>query len=207
MIRLLPREEKFFDLFGDSSECVQEAARKLLAMLEDYADIERKASAILEVKRENNRIARDISDMLNKTFVTPLEREDIYALAHALDDVGSAIEEAADRMVLYKISGPTVQSLDMARSLVQATDQIRTAVASLSDVRDLKKVMEPCQAVHEWETAGDRACREGLAILFSQESSAIEVLKWREIYDYLENALDRCEDLADIIEDIVVKST
>jgi len=208
MIRLLPREEKFFDLFSASSERVLESAQKLVAMLENYANIEQQASDILDVERAGDRITHEIMDMLNKTFVTPLEREDIYALARALDDVMDAIEETADRMVLYKIPEPTPQALEMAHFLVKASDQIRMAIASLSDVRDLEKVMEPCEAIHDWERAGDRACRDGLAALFNQpDLSPIEIIKWREIYEHLEAALDNCEDVADIIEDIVVKGT
>ncbi|MGH7298466.1 MAG: DUF47 domain-containing protein [Polyangiaceae bacterium] len=201
--RILPREEKFFGLFNDLAKRVVEGAHKLLALVRDYSDIERQCRAIKDVEHEADLVTHEIIDRLNKSFVTPLEREDIRALALCLDSVVDDIEAIADCFFLYGVKKPTPQCEQMVEIIVKAVDQIQKAVESL---QNLKEVGVFTSEIKRLENMSDVVARERIGKLFSEENDIRELIRWKEIYEQLESCADRCEDVADVIEDIVVKN-
>ena len=201
-LRIIPREERFFDLFVADAANVLTGARLLEAMLRGYDDIEARAAAIRDVERAGDEITHDISRRLEKTFITPFDREDIIALTSSLDDVLDNIEEAADTFVLYRISAPTDVSIQQAAIVVRQVEQLHLALQQLRGFNDVEPFWIE---VHRLENEGDQLTRSAIADLFSNSVDPIELIKWKEIYKLLEVTIDTCERVADIIERIVVK--
>lgn len=206
-MRLLPREEKFFDLFDQVAEKVVLAAEGLEQALMDYGHLAETCERVRTLEHEADRLVHEIMDRLNKTFVTPLDREDILSLAHVMDDVLDFAESSIDRMLLYGIKGPVPYSLEMAQVLVRGAQQIRQGVTGLRDFSDLHGILDPCVRINELENQGDLLNRQALRDLFTGNHDAVTIIKWREIYDHLETAIDRCEDVADVLESIAVKNS
>ncbi|MBV9850947.1 MAG: DUF47 domain-containing protein [Armatimonadetes bacterium] len=206
-MRLLPREEKFFDLFDRLAEKVTIGAEMLEDVLRDFSQAEAAKARLRDLEHEADRLVHEVMDRLNKTFVTPLDREDIHALAHVMDDVLDYADSSLDRMLLYGIDRPIPHALEMATLLVRASQQIRQGVTGLRNFGDIRGILDPCVRINELENQCDVINRQALRALFSDGMDPITILKWREIYDRLENALDRCEDVADVLESIAVKNS
>jgi len=199
---LIPREERFFDLFVEDAANVLGGARLLEAMLRTYDDIERRAKEVRDAEHRGDEISHDIGHRLEATFVTPFDREDIHGLISALDDVLDGIEETADTFVLYRIAAPTAVAVDLSAIIVRQCEQLHEALSHLRSFRDLENYWIE---VHRLENEGDQIGRAAIAGLFDSNTDAIEIIKWRKIYNLLEDTIDRCEDVANIIERIVVK--
>ncbi len=201
-IRLIPREERFFDLFVEDAANVLGAARLLEAMLRTYDQVESRAAEIRQAEHRGDEISHDIGHRLESTFVTPFDREEIHALISGLDDVLDWIEEVADTFVLYRIEAPTSTAVQQASIIVRQCEQIHEALLHLRGFRGLDKyVIE----IHRLENEGDRIARAAIAGLFDNSADAIEIIKWRKIYNVLEETVDKCEDVANIIERITIK--
>ena len=201
-LRLIPREERFFDLFVEDAANVLGAARLLEAMLRTYDQVEMRAAEIREVEHRGDEISHDIGRRLESTFVTPFDREEIHALISGLDDVLDWIEEVADTFVLYRIEAPTATAVQQASIIVRQVEQIHEALLHLRGFRGLEKyVIE----VHRLENEGDQIARAAIAALFDSNTDAIEIIKWRKIYNVLEETVDKCEDVSNIIERITIK--
>ncbi len=201
-LRLIPREERFFDLFAEDAANVLGAARLLEAMLRTYDVVDRRAGEIRDAEHRGDEISHDIGRRLENTFVTPFDREDIHALISALDDVLDYIEEVADTFVLYRIDAPTPVAIEQAAIVVRQCEQLHEALGHLRGFKDLDKYWIE---VHRLENEGDRVARNAIAGLFEDEKDPIELIKWKEVYSLLETTIDKCEDVANIIERIVVK--
>ncbi|MCL5960843.1 MAG: DUF47 family protein [Chloroflexi bacterium] len=201
-LRLLPRDEEFFDMFERSAKNVREGAKRLLDMIERYDDPQRKFELVAESEHQGDEITHQIARKLSRTFITPLDREDIRALSSALDDIVDFAEGAAETMVLCKIDQPTPYALEMARNLVAAVDEV---VVVVSYLRELKDPAEHIIAIHALENKGDSLWREGFANLFENNVHPLTAMKWKEIYEQLEEAMDACEKVADIVEETVLK--
>lgn len=206
MVRLLPKQESFFDLFDKQVQTVNQSAQCLQALMADFREAEDAAFKIKSIEHDADEIAHEIIKHLNRTFVTPIDRDDIHALVCALDDIVDYIDSAADRMVLYEIEQPTEAAIKLSRILAEATALTVTAVRCLRDMRQPSEIREACIAINRLENQGDRANREALAKLYQMHDKPIEALKWREIYDHIETAIDKCEDVADILESTVLKN-
>jgi uncharacterized protein len=200
--RLIPREERFFDLFVEDAANVLDGARQLEAMLRTFDNPDKMAKKIRDTEHRGDEISRDIGRRLEATFVTPFDREEIHSLISNLDDILDLIEEVADTFVLYRIESPTKTSVKQAALVVQACDTIHQALSNLRGFRNLDKYVVEVRRI---ESEGDRLCRSAIAGLFDDGAKTIEVLKWREIYTLLEATIDKCEDVAEQIERIVVK--
>ena len=203
MFSLIPREVRFFDLFEQQSQHIIHAARLLCELVHDFADARAKAHAIKEIEHQGDLITHEIVKRLNTTFITPIDREDIHALATRLDDVLDFIEAAAERLVVYRIKEPTSASRAMADVIVQMTHSMDRAIKCL-------RTMDPgfhehAVEVNRLENAADTLLRDSLAALFEEQADPIEVIKWKEIYDSLEKTLDRAEDVANVLESISIK--
>ena len=203
-ISLVPRDRVFFDLFVEAGENSLRSARLLKEMLEVWPDDPGGlARDILKAEQEGDRITHDIIQRLNTTFVTPLDREDIYALATKLDDVVDYVEEAADFLGLYKIEAPMEQAQEMADVLVSSCEQLNAALGELRGFKGLDKYWIE---IHRLENDGDRISRDAVASLFANGIDPMVVIRWKDIFAVLERAIDATETVAHILEGIVIKN-
>jgi uncharacterized protein len=199
----LPRDREFFDLFEEAGGNIHRAAELLERMLRDYPENSELGREILICEQHGERITHDIIQRLNNTFVTPIDREDILALASALDDIVDYIEEVADFLGLYKIEAPMDDAQKMAYVLVQATQQISEAMPRLRGFKDLSHYTVE---INRLENDGDRIQREALAALFIEGIDPMVVIRWKDIYERLEEAIDATEKVAYTLEGIVLKN-
>jgi len=199
-----PRDRIYFELFEESGQNVLRAAELLDTMLSDFPDDKHLARDILDCEHEGDRITHDIIDRLNHAFVTPIDREDILALTSALDDIVDFTEEVADYLGLYKIEAPMDQAIQLARVLRAATRQIAEAVPLLRGFRDISRYTVE---VHRLENEGDRITREAVASLFDTGIDPMVVIRWKDLFERLEEAIDAAEHAALILEGIVIKNS
>ena len=200
--RLIPREERFFDLFVEDAANVLDGARQLEAMLRSYDNPDKLAKKIRETEHKGDDISHDIGRRLESTFVTPFDREEIHALISGLDDILDLIEEVADTFVLYRIESPTKASVKQAALVVQACETVHLALSNLRGFKDMERYIIE---IHRIENEGDKLARSAIAGLFDDGTKTIDVLKWKDVYSLLEDTIDKTEDVADMIERIVVK--
>jgi predicted phosphate transport protein (TIGR00153 family) len=199
-----PQDREFFDLFEESTGCLVRAAELLDEMLGHFPERKDLAREIKAVENEADRVTHDILHRLNNTFVTPIEREDIIQLASALDDVVDLAEEAADLLVLYKIEAPMDQSQALAGILLDACRQIAKGMPRLRSFGDISHFVVE---VHRLENEGDRVSREAVASLFETGIDPMVVIRWKDIFDRLEGAIDATETVADVLESVVIKNS
>lgn len=202
-MRLLPREEVFFDLFNQAAENVLEAARKLKELLDDFRDIERRAEAIKALEDRGDDITHSIIDRLNRTFVAPLDREDIFALAKQLDDVIDWIEASSARMAVYRIPHSTSEAQELAHIIVSECEAIVEAVRNL---RRLDRIDGAIREINRLENLADHVQRGAIAKLFASNANPIDVIKWKEVYETLEEASDQGEHVAHLLQGIYAKN-
>src|SRR3954453_12053162 len=201
---LVSRDRQYFDLFEEASGNIVRAADLLDQMLRSYPERADLARDILICEQDGDRITHDIIRRLNETFVTPIDREDIYQLASVLDDVVDYIEEVADFLGLYKIEAPMEQAQAMSRVLLDAARQLEQAMPRMRNFGDIHHFTVE---INRLENEGDRLTREALAALFQEGIDPIVVIRWKDIYDRLENAIDSTETVANILENIVIKNS
>jgi predicted phosphate transport protein (TIGR00153 family) len=199
----VPQDREFFDLFEEAGGNILRAAQLLDEMLSQWPERSELARDVLICEQEGDRITHDIIRKLNETFVTPIDREDILALASALDDIVDFIEEVADFMGLYKIEAPMSQAQQMAHVLVQSARQVAEAMPRLRGFKDMSHYTVE---LNRLENDGDRIVREALAALFDNGIDPMVVIRWKDIYDRLEEAIDATETVAHILEGISVKN-
>lgn len=202
---LLPKEEAFFDLFKQAAHNVIEGSRLLKELMEDYTNVQQKIERIKEVEHIGDGITHDIALRLNQTFLTPLDREDIHDLASALDDILDAVEAVADRFAIYKIAQPTDSAIRLGDILHRASLAVGRGVDHIAMSHE--EVKEYGVQVNSLENEADRVSRDAISELFEKETNPIAVIKWKEIYETFEEGTDRCEDVANVIERIVLKQT
>jgi len=206
-LRFMPREERFFDLFEDQAKNVVKGADLLVELVGDHARTDDLRRQIEEVEHEGDITTHEIADRLNRTFVTPLDHEDIHALAGAMDDILDYMEATADRMFLYEAGEPTPEMKSLVDVLAEAAKALEKAVEGIQDIgKNARRILDYCIEIHRLENVGDDQSRRALAKLF-KGSDALHALKWKEIYDHVEDAIDKCEEVAVILEGIVVKHT
>jgi hypothetical protein len=203
MLSIFPKHEDFFDLFRKQGALVRQGCDALLDMMERFEDLENKASRLKDIEHQGDLVAHEIFEKLNRTFITPLEREDIHDLASGLDNVLDAVEAIGSRLVLFKVKAPTPESLKLARIIVQCGAQIEQAVGSL---KNFKNLMGFTIELNRLENEADQISRQVVADLFDGAPDPIEVVRWKEIYGRLESAADMSEDVANVIEAIVLKN-
>jgi uncharacterized protein len=201
-LRLIPRDERFFDLFVEDAANVLAGARLLEAMLRTYDHPETRAAEIRATEHRGDEISHEIGHRLEATFVTPFDREDIYALISGLDDVLDFIEETADTFVLYRVEAPTATAIEQAGIIVKQVELLHDALSHLQGFQGLDRYWIE---IHRLENEGDRIVRAAIAGLFVDEKDPINLVKWKEIYGLLEETIDKAEDVANIIERITIK--
>jgi uncharacterized protein len=201
---LAPRDREFFDLFEEAGGNILRAAGLLEELLTDFPERNDLARDILICEQDGDRITHDIIQRLNQTFVTPIDREDIYALASALDDVVDYTEEVADYLGLYKIEAPMEQAQALAHVLHAAARQISEAMPRM---RGFKDISHYTVEINRLENDGDRITREAIASLFDNGIDPMVVIRWKDIFERLEEAIDATEHVANILEGIVIKNS
>ena len=207
-LRLLPRDVRFFDHFEQATETMQEAAAALVDLLENYDNVPAKLARLEDLEHQGDRTTHEIMNALNQTFITPLDREDITQLAHALDDVTDFIWSAANRLSVFKIERITPTAQAMAHMLEDQARVLHQAVALLRDRKRMQGILPLTVELNRLENAADEELRCGIGQLFSKPDDPRDIvlsLKWREIYEYLETASDKAEDAANVLEGIVIK--
>ena len=202
--RFVPREESFFQLFEKSSSNLTEAARLLVQTMEQFDRVGENARRMKELEHEGDQIMHEIMARLHRTFITPLDREDIHELAAAMDDVLDFMEEATERLVVYKVGAATPPVKELAAVIAGQVEEIHRLLPRLRRVRR-DEIMKHCIEINRLENEGDRLLREGVAELFDNQAPPLEVMKWKEIYELLERATDKAEDVAVVVEGIVLK--
>lgn len=202
-LRLIPREESFFDLFEELARKVQQGADALLELLQNYTDLDRKAGRVLDIEHEGDELTHEVMRRLNTSFITPFDREDIHRLASNLDDVLDHIEATAEYLQLHKIEQPLPQMVTLAETLAQAA---RHTAEAMPGLRKMKNLETYWIEINRLENEGDRSYRRTIAELFSGDYKAMDVLKYEKIIEEIEQAIDRLEDVANTVESIVLKN-
>lgn len=203
MFKFNPHREKFFDLFREAAQNALAGAKALKEMFEHYDNPAESWKKIKDLEHEGDRLTHRTIRMLNQTFITPIDSEDIHALTTALDNVMDAIEAAASRMVLYKIAAVSAEAKELAEIIVTSAEQVVKAISHMPKLADID---DYCIEINRLENSADDIYRKAIANLFDGERPPLEVIKWQDIYEILESATDRCEDVANILESIGLKN-
>jgi uncharacterized protein len=206
-MRLLPHDASFFAHFEHQGKKTVEGCRAFLEMVEHPTDLESRAERVKQIEHECDEITHAVVEGLHKTFITPIDRGDIYALITKMDDIMDFVEAAADRVALYEIPVMTKEVGDLARCLVSSAEHVLGAVSSIRDLGKPNGILQHCIEINRLENVADNILRSALARLFKEEKDPIAVIKWKEIYETLESATDRCEDVANIIEGVVLENS
>ena len=201
---LFPKKIDFFEQFDRALENLSRAANLLVDTFNNFENFEKRAKSIYEFEQEGDMLTHDIMKDLNKTFLTPIDREDIHALASRIDDVLDLIWAAVDRMVVYKIEKPTPEAISIAEDLKMTADILKKALRELR-AKQYSHVQEHCIEINRLENRIDRKYRDALGKLVNDQHDPVFIIKWKDIYELLEDASDRAEDIANILEGIVLK--
>lgn len=202
-MQLIPRDQKFYELFREQASNIQDAAEKLSALLEDFVDVEKRVTEIKFVEHKGDQLTHGLIMRLNKTFITPFDREDIHSLGSALDDVLDLIDGAAGRLITYKVKEIPPGARQLAKVIVHCSSILCRAI---SELHKPNQILEYCQQLQQLEEEADRIKGECVARLFENAVDPIEVIKWKEIYEVLESTTDKVQDVANVLETVVLKA-
>jgi uncharacterized protein len=203
-MKLFPKEVDFFEIFDRASQNLTKAAGLLVSLMENFDNIEARAKEIYEVEQEGDILTHEVMKQLNKTFITPIDREDLHELAASLDDVLDLIWGAVDRISVFKVKESTNEAISMSKDLLITTEVMHKAIQKLKE-KNYSHVQEYCIEINRLENRIDRDFRDALGKLFDEVKDPILIIKWKDIYEHLEDAADKCEDVANVIESIVLK--
>jgi predicted phosphate transport protein (TIGR00153 family) len=203
--RFLPRETSFFDFFEQHAALTIEGTKEFLSMVTTGAHVAAKCRRISDIEHETDTITHRCVEALHKTFITPIDRDSIHRLITRMDDIMDYVEAAAERIELYEIQSMTSDVRDMADVLLRSAQQVELAVRGLRTLKDTQQTLKICIDINRLENECDAILRRSVARLFKEEKDPIMVIKWKEIYENLENASDRCEDVANIIEGVILE--
>jgi predicted phosphate transport protein (TIGR00153 family) len=203
-MRFLPKSIDFFGIFNRVAANIVNAASLLVSLLENFDNINARAKEIHECEQDGDVLTHDIMKSLNKTFITPIDREDLHALASRLDDILDLIWATADRLTVFKIQESTTWAVKMSKDLLITIEFVHKAITKLKE-KNYSHVQEYCIEINKLENRIDRGFRDALAHLFDEIKDPILIIKWKELYEHLEDASDKCEDVANVLEGIVLK--
>jgi predicted phosphate transport protein (TIGR00153 family) len=206
-MRLLPHDVSFFEFFEQQGKKTVEGCRAFLEMVERPSDLDSQAERVKQIEHECDEITHAVVQSLHKTFITPIDRNDIYTLITKMDDIMDLVEAAAERLSLYELPTMTKEVGDLARCLVTSAEHVLGAVMGIRDLKKVNAIQEHCVEINRLENVADKLLRSALAKLFREEKDPIAVIKWKEIYETLESATDRCEDVANIVEGVVLENS
>lgn len=201
-----PKDEEFYELFTESTQILRQGAKVLKTALQDHSKVEDHMALITEIEHRADDLNDAIIDKLNRTFITPLDREDIYSLATMLDDVADFLQGTVERMMLYRTGKPSSGAMEMAEILSESIEELVAVFGLLKNIRgNQHKILDHSRKIVDMESEGDRIYRREVAQLFATCSDPIEVIKWKEVLEHLEGAIDHCEKIADLLRGVVLK--
>ncbi|WP_258358687.1 DUF47 domain-containing protein [Moorella sulfitireducens] len=199
-------DEQFFKLFEEAAEIIYQGAILLKNMMDKYESIEKRLDELVVLEQKGDKVTDTIIDNLNKTFITPFDREDIYSIARELNEIMDSVCSTVEKMVIYEAGKPGDKFKEMVNVFVRATENVKSLVYCIRKIKDnTGAIMELYHEIAKDESLGDRIYRLGVADLFKKGNNAIEVIKWKEVFEQLETSLDRCEKVAKLIRGVVVK--
>jgi uncharacterized protein len=204
--KLLPRETSFFDFFEQHAALTLKGAQEFRALVTAEGNLAASARRVKEIEHECDTVTHRCVEALHKTFITPIERDDIHRLISRMDDIMDYVEAASERITLYDLTEMTPEIRELAGVLVKSSEKVEAALRGLRDMKNAKPILEACVDVNRLENEADAILRIAVARLFREAKDPILVIKWKEIYENLENATDRCEDVANIIEGVVLEN-
>ncbi len=204
-MRVFPQKRDFFELFDKVAANILQAATTLVAIMEHFTNLDNWAQEVHELEENGDLLTHDIIKKLNKTVISPIDREDIHALASTLDDILDFIWGTAERLAVFKMKESTKEAVTMSRELLATVELVQKAIKKLKE-KNYVQMQEYCIEINKFENKLDREFRDALGRLFAEIKDPVLVIKWKEIYEHLENASDRCEDVADILETIAIKN-
>jgi predicted phosphate transport protein (TIGR00153 family) len=204
-LSLIPREKKFFALFEQGTQNAVKIAQQLKDMVYIWENVKERVWVINDLEHQGDAITHQIFEQLHRSVITPFDREDIALLAHSLDDVTDFIHAAADAMLLYKVERPTNRAKELVDIVVQAVAEVERAVSEIHDRIGRKQLLKRCVEINRLENMGDSVYRSAMAELFDDSADFAGLIKWREIYKHMESVIDRCEDIANILEGVAIK--
>jgi predicted phosphate transport protein (TIGR00153 family) len=203
---LIPKEQKFFEMFSRAARNAVEAARTYRELVKDYRLDHPHIQKIRDLEHEGDIITHEVLDSLNRTFITPFDREDIHGLTSDIDNIVDAIQAVSDRMQMYHIDRSDHFIGKLADILEKATMEVEKVVKELADFKNVRRMLDHCIEINRLENEGDAALKDAVENLFKGAPDPLHVIKWKEVYEITEAAIDRCEDVANTIEGIVVKN-
>ncbi len=205
--RLMPRQGRFFELFNEHAEQLVQAAQELATLISSGDDVERRAYNIESIEKRGDKIALTAIELLHRTFITPLDRDDIHILVSKMDDILDVMEDTSQSIYAYDVRSITPEAVRLAELCVACVDKVKTAVGMLSNMDNAKAIMVVCQDIDRLESEADHVMRDAMAQLFRDEPDAKQVMKMRSVYEMLETVTDRCEDVANVIQGIVLENS
>ena len=205
-MRFIPREVKFFDLFEELANKIEAGGKLFLDMVESGTYGEAQVARIKEIEHEADIITHRTYEKMHTTFLTPLDREDICNLVNKMDSILDMIEAAAARLLLYKVKVPASALIDQARVLYEAIGKVKTIINALRDMKNAPLILRTSVEINTLENEGDVILRTAMAVLFESEQDVRELIKWKEIHERIEESIDVCEDVSNIVEGIVLKN-
>jgi predicted phosphate transport protein (TIGR00153 family) len=205
--RLMPREGRFFDLFNAHAERIVEGSRELAAMLSTFTDLEAHAQRIDASERAADKVTHETIALLHKTFITPFDRDQIHQLITTMDDILDLTQDVAESVALYDLRKVTPEAKQLADICQMSCERVQAAVALLTNIRRADAIMKICEEIDRLESDADRVMRAAMSKLFRDEPDVKQLIKLRTIYELLETISDRCEDVANIIEGIVIENS
>ena len=205
--RLMPREGNFFELFNAHAERIVEGSRELAAMITTFTEVEKHAEYIDAAERAADKITHETITLLHKTFITPFDREQIHRLITRMDDILDLMQDVAESVVLFDIRTITPEAKQLAEICQMCAERVRTAVSQLKNIKDADAILKTCQEIDRLESDADRVMRSAMSKLFRDEADVKQLIKLRSIYELLEQITDRCEDVANVIEGIVLENS
>ena len=204
-LSLIPKEKKFFVLFEQGTQNAVKIAQQLKDMVCIWENVKERVGVITDLEHQGDAITHQIFEQLHRSFITPFDREDIAMLAHSLDDVTDFIHAAADAMFLYNVKRPTNKAKELVDIVVQVVAETERAVSEMHDRVKRKNLLKRCVEINRLENIGDSVYRAAMAELFKDSADIAGIIKWREVYDHMESVIDRCEDIANILEGVAIK--
>ena len=202
----MPTEGKFFDQFNQHADLCVKGAKEMVALMTDFDDLEKRVHAIESIEKQADRVTHATLDMLHKTFITPLDRDDIHQLITRMDDILDLMEDAAQTVSLYDIKAITPEAKRLAELCLACTEKVRAAVALLHNMDNSQEILAICAEIDRLESDADHVMRAAMSKLFRDEPDVRNLIKLKAIYEILETVTDRCEDVANIIEGIIVEN-
>jgi predicted phosphate transport protein (TIGR00153 family) len=204
--RLMPKEGKFFELFNEHAELGVKCAKEMVALMTNFDDLELRVHAIENLEKQADKVTHNCIELLHKTFITPLDRDDIHQLITRMDDILDLLEDAAQTISLYDIKAITPEAKRLAELCLACAEKVKSAVALLPNMDNSRQILTICQEIDRLESDADHVMRAAMSKLFRDEPDVRNLIKLKAIYEILETVTDRCEDVANIIEGIIVEN-